>query len=369
MTDAYARASSATTSSPPSRPATCPPASAPASMPSRPNWRFPPRRPPRTSPPPSDRARARRGWRLPLGPRLAPPHHRVQHVVDVRARSRKGGGGGRGRRARGGPGMARVSGPLVRAAASRGGGFGGGGRFRRLFRRRRRLRRRRRERELVGWPSPPRPPGDQRRHLPRRERPPPARSFCVFTEAADDLPGRPPRLTPPSPRSSCRPSSSGSACSTRLVRRMERHRRRSASMTSSLYRSRLRHPVRVHLAPRADPGGVRFALAPHSLRRPMPTAPRRKAFLSHGIHTTQDRTGVLIFLSRRDHVAEIARRRGHLREGRRRTWGAIVADIVDRGPRGDIAAAFLVAIEASGVVPRPHTSRRATAIPTNCQTV
>jgi putative membrane protein len=73
-------------------------------------------------------------------------------------------------------------------------------------------------------------------------------------------------------------------------------------------------------------------------------------FLARNIHVTENRTGVLIFLSMAEHYAEIVADAGINAQVPQETWNAIVADLVAHAARGEIAAGFEGAIAASGYI-------------------
>ena len=95
-------------------------------------------------------------------------------------------------------------------------------------------------------------------------------------------------------------------------------------------------------------------LTPRSLKRSAVHRAAVESFLSHGIHVTEDRTGVLIFLSLGDHVAEIVADEGIYDRVEHEVWGdaldALLAEVRD----GRIADGFVKAIGMCGVVLSAH---------------
>lgn len=95
-------------------------------------------------------------------------------------------------------------------------------------------------------------------------------------------------------------------------------------------------------------------LTPRSLKRSAVHRAAVESFLSHGIHVTEDRTGVLIFLSLGDHVAEIVADEGIYDKVEHDVWGdaldALLAEVRD----GRIADGFVKAITMSGTVLSAH---------------
>ncbi len=95
---------------------------------------------------------------------------------------------------------------------------------------------------------------------------------------------------------------------------------------------------------------ARIRFVPRSVRYRRAHRNAVQQFLARNIHVTENRTGVLIFLSLAERYAEIVADAGinvHVSQDR---WDAIVADLVAHAARGDIVAGFEGAIAASGAV-------------------
>ncbi|MBV7255780.1 hypothetical protein KCG44_03155 [Pacificimonas sp. WHA3] len=99
---------------------------------------------------------------------------------------------------------------------------------------------------------------------------------------------------------------------------------------------------------------VRYRLAPASLRQTAVHRAAMETFLSHGIHLTDARTGVLIFLSRLDRHAEIVADDGIYEKVDEGIWGDAVAAMLGAARAGDIGGGFVQAIEITGVVLAEH---------------
>ncbi|EMD84030.1 TPM domain-containing protein [Pacificimonas flava] len=99
---------------------------------------------------------------------------------------------------------------------------------------------------------------------------------------------------------------------------------------------------------------LRFRLAPRSLRAANVDRAATEAFLAQGLQTTDDRTGILIFLSRCDHIAEILADEGIHRLVGEDAWADIIEQMLARAREGRIAEAFLDAIAACGNVLAEH---------------
>ncbi|MBZ6377616.1 hypothetical protein B5C34_04015 [Pacificimonas flava] len=106
------------------------------------------------------------------------------------------------------------------------------------------------------------------------------------------------------------------------------------------------------------PMRVRFALAPKSLRHGHAERVATESFLAHGIHNTRDRTGVLIFLSRRDHFAEIIADEGIYERVEPEVWADALEGMLERAKANDFAGAFTFAVgECSKVLSRHFPPR------------
>jgi putative membrane protein len=99
---------------------------------------------------------------------------------------------------------------------------------------------------------------------------------------------------------------------------------------------------------------VRRRLTPASLRRAAVHRSAVDSFLSHGIHVTDARTGVLIFLSTGDRMAEIVADKGIYRRVDAGVWGEAVSTLLDGVAAGRIADGFVASIEACGRVLAEH---------------
>lgn len=100
-------------------------------------------------------------------------------------------------------------------------------------------------------------------------------------------------------------------------------------------------PVRI----RVVPGGVRRARAHrHALEQ----------FLAHGLHTTERRTGVLIFLSLAEHYGEVIADEAIYRSVAPGVWDEAVAALVAGAAAGAPARGFTDAIAICGRVLAEH---------------
>jgi putative membrane protein len=79
-----------------------------------------------------------------------------------------------------------------------------------------------------------------------------------------------------------------------------------------------------------------------------------KQFLAHGIHLTEARTGVLIFVSLHDHMTEIVADEGIYAKVSSDVWREADAALLEGLARGDVAGGFKAAIDRVGSVLAEH---------------
>lgn len=101
-------------------------------------------------------------------------------------------------------------------------------------------------------------------------------------------------------------------------------------------------------------------LTPKKLRRERVHAEAMKQFLSKGLHVTAERTGVLLYVSLADHVAEVVADDGIYAKVSPEVWGDTILALIEGIKGGRPADGFVRAIEMAGAVlaehfpPRPH---------------
>jgi putative membrane protein len=93
---------------------------------------------------------------------------------------------------------------------------------------------------------------------------------------------------------------------------------------------------------------VRLALVPASVKRRRASRLARKQFFEQGLHLTEARTGVLIFVSVAEHHVEIIADAGIDALVPPGTWDRAVAEFVERVRAGRIAEGFIAAIGQVG---------------------
>ena len=85
----------------------------------------------------------------------------------------------------------------------------------------------------------------------------------------------------------------------------------------------------------------------------------RRQFLEQKLHHTQDRTGVLIFVSEAERYVEIIVDEGISQRLDNSDWGSIVSDFVRRVALGHTAEGFIACIDASAELLEKHVPKTA----------
>jgi len=94
--------------------------------------------------------------------------------------------------------------------------------------------------------------------------------------------------------------------------------------------------------------------APRALRQRRVHALATQHFLAHGLHLTEARTGVLLFVSELDHVAEVVADKGIHRLVGESVWVETVAALLEGLRRQNPVQGFLDAIGIAGAVLAEH---------------
>ena len=103
---------------------------------------------------------------------------------------------------------------------------------------------------------------------------------------------------------------------------------------------------------------VRRALTPGSLKAARVKRAAMEQFLSHGLHVTRDRTGVLIFAALAEHRVEVIADEGIYAAAPNTVWDEVVADLVGGLKRGRIADGFVAAVGRAGAILAAHVPPR-----------
>lgn len=93
---------------------------------------------------------------------------------------------------------------------------------------------------------------------------------------------------------------------------------------------------------------------PRALKRARAHRAALQAFLARGLHLTEDRTGVLIFVVEQDHQIEIVADQGIHSKVAPEVWGDAVAALAQGLKRGQAAEGFEAAIQLCGQVLAQH---------------
>jgi putative membrane protein len=100
--------------------------------------------------------------------------------------------------------------------------------------------------------------------------------------------------------------------------------------------------------------GVRVHYVPHSVRRRRAHDNAVRQFLSHNIHLTGERTGVLLFLSMEERYAEVIADNGINERVEQKDWDRIVALLISHAGRDRPAEGFCEAVEEVGALLASH---------------
>ena len=103
---------------------------------------------------------------------------------------------------------------------------------------------------------------------------------------------------------------------------------------------------------------VRRALTPGSLKAARVKRAAMEQFLSHGLHVTRDRTGVLIFAALAEHRVEVIADEGIYKAAPTAVWDEVVADLVGGLKAGKIADGFVAAVARTGTILAAHVPPR-----------
>jgi putative membrane protein len=100
-------------------------------------------------------------------------------------------------------------------------------------------------------------------------------------------------------------------------------------------------------------------LTPRRMRRERVHADAMKQFLSKGLHVTAERTGVLLYVSLADHVAEVIADEGIYAKVAPELWGDTIIALIEGIKAGKAADGFVAAIGIAGAVLAEHFPPRA----------
>lgn len=103
----------------------------------------------------------------------------------------------------------------------------------------------------------------------------------------------------------------------------------------------------------------RVALAPVRLKRARAHLRALQQFLAQNLHTTQGRTGVLLYVSDAEHYAEVIADKGIYEKVPPEVWDALIADLTARMGRGERVLGLVAAVERCGAILADHFPPRA----------
>lgn len=99
---------------------------------------------------------------------------------------------------------------------------------------------------------------------------------------------------------------------------------------------------------------LHLALVPHRVKRARAHARAVEQFLAQGLHTTEARTGVLIFVSLAERYAEIIADTGIAAKVEQSVWDETIAKLIDETGAGRLADGLVQAIERAGAMLAEH---------------
>ncbi len=100
-------------------------------------------------------------------------------------------------------------------------------------------------------------------------------------------------------------------------------------------------------------------LTPRAIRQERVRRVAMAQFLARGVHVTAERTGVLLFLSLPDHLAEVIADEGIYTKVDAKVWDDTVGALVAGAAKGDVSGGFVSAIGIAGKVLAEHFPPRA----------
>ncbi|WP_421736265.1 TPM domain-containing protein [Caulobacter sp.] len=103
---------------------------------------------------------------------------------------------------------------------------------------------------------------------------------------------------------------------------------------------------------------VRRALTPGALKTAAVKRAAMDQFMSHGLHLTRDRTGVLIFAALAEHRVEVIADEGIYKAAPNAVWDAVVADLVAGMKQDKVADGFVAAVARVGEILSNHVPVR-----------
>lgn len=103
--------------------------------------------------------------------------------------------------------------------------------------------------------------------------------------------------------------------------------------------------------------GLRLRLIPRRMARNRAHQNAAVQFLARNMHTTKNRTGVLLFVSLAEHYAEVIADEGIAKHVNQSQWNGIVDVLITHAAQGKIADGFIAAAALSGELLATHFPR------------
>ena len=102
---------------------------------------------------------------------------------------------------------------------------------------------------------------------------------------------------------------------------------------------------------------LRYRLVPGSVAEEEVLETARAQFLAQGVHQTQDRTGVLIFVAEAERRVEVIADAGINARVGQQDWDAVAAEVVTAAKAGRMADGLVAGVERSGRLLAAHFPR------------
>lgn len=99
---------------------------------------------------------------------------------------------------------------------------------------------------------------------------------------------------------------------------------------------------------------VVLALTPNFIKRQGVHKFARDQFLAHGIHQTDEKTGVLIYVSLAEHIVEIVADSGIYQKVDKSVWGDAIGKILSKTKAGDLSGGLIDGIDDIGAILAQH---------------
>lgn len=102
---------------------------------------------------------------------------------------------------------------------------------------------------------------------------------------------------------------------------------------------------------------LKMRLIPKTVKRRRAARLAREQFLAQGVHRTEARSGVLLFISVAEHYVEVLADSGINDKVDQDTWNGLIADFSAKVKQGQVAEGFIGAIGVCGKVLTEHFPR------------